>query len=256
MDDIEKGAEVYRPGVRAVVGSGLFFVGMTVTAVLFAPLGILAWPLPYPLRFQVVSCFARFNLWTLKWLCGLTYEVSGSEHIPSKAGVVFCKHQSMWETLVLQKVLPPQAWVLKRELLRVPFFGWGLAVLEPIAIDRSAGRKAVEQVISQGTDRLNKGRWIVVFPEGTRVGVGEQKKFGVGGVLLAKKAGASILPIAHNAGCFWPRRGFIKRPGVIRMVIGEPIETQGVQMKIANQQAKDWIDAKTTELEQQAYREE
>ena len=142
--------------------------------------------------------------------------------------------------------------MLKRELLWIPFFGWGLAVLEPIAIDRKAGRKAGEQVVRQGVELLAKGRWIIVFPEGTRVGMGEQKKFGVGGVLLAKKAKAAILPIAHNAGYYWPRRGFIKRPGVIKMVIGEPIPTQGKPMKVVNEMAKSWIDAKTAELEAQA----
>jgi len=246
----------YQPGPAQVIGSALHLLGMSLSAVVFAPLGMLLWPLPFAVRFAVVSRFARFNLWSLKVFCGLSYEVSGSEHIPTTPGVVFCKHASTWETLALQKVMPQQAWVLKRELLWIPFFGWGLAVLEPIAIDRKAGRKAGEQVVRQGAELLQKGRWIVIFPEGTRVPLGEQKKFGIGGVLLAKKAGASILPIAHNAGYFWPRHGFIKRPGVIRMVIGEPIPTKGTPMKVVNQQAKDWIDAKTSELEQQALREE
>lgn len=245
----------YQPGLKQIIGSALFFLGMVLSAIVFAPLGLLLWPFPFSVRFAVVSRFARFNLWSLKLLCGISYEVTGTENIPDEPGVVFCKHASTWETLALQKVMPEQAWVLKRELLWIPFFGWGLAVLEPIAIDRKAGRKAGDQVVRQGVELLKKRRWIVIFPEGTRVPVGEQKKFGVGGVLLAKKAGASILPIAHNGGCFWPRHGFIKRPGVVRMVIGEPIATQGTPMKVVNQQAKDWIDAKTTELEQQAFRE-
>lgn len=241
-----------RPGLLQWLGSVVHFVGMALSAVVFAPLGILLWPLPFSVRFAVVSRFARFNLWSLKTFCGLSYEVSGTANIPAEPGVVFCKHASTWETLALQKVMPEQAWVLKRELLWIPFFGWGLKVLEPIAIDRKAGRKAGDQVVRQGVELLAKGRWIVVFPEGTRVPPGERKKFGVGGVLLAKKAGAAILPIAHNAGCYWPKHGFVRRPGVIKMVIGEPISTRGTSMKVVNQQAKDWIDAKTTELEQQA----
>ena len=252
MSDNTQSADGFRARPLEVLGSSVFFVGMALSAVVFAPLGVLLWPLPFAVRFAVVSRFARFNLWSLKVLCRLTYEVSGTDNIPDKPGVVFCKHASTWETLALQKVMPQQAWVLKRELLWIPFFGWGLAVLEPIAIDRKAGRKAGEQVVRQGDELLQKGRWIVIFPEGTRVPVGQQKKFGVGGVLLAKKAGASILPIAHNGGCYWPRHGFIKRPGVIKMVIGEPIGTAGVPMKVVNQRAKEWIDAKTAELELQA----
>lgn len=235
--------------VRAVVGSVVFFLGMVVSTLIIAPLSLLLRPFSFRVRFGFVSQWARFNLWSVGILCGLRFEVRGAEYIPEEVGVAFCKHQSTWETLALQQVLPEQAWVLKQELLRVPVFGWGLKVLEPIAIDRSAGRKAVDQVVSQGRDRLAKGRWIVVFPEGTRIRVGETKKFGIGGVMLAKKAGADILPIAHNAGCYWPRRGFIKRAGVIQMVIGEPIATAGKSLKEINAETKDWIDSETHRLE-------
>lgn len=239
-------------GVRAVLGSSVFFVVMILSTLVVAPLSLLLLRFSYRLRFGFVSQWARFNLWSLGWLCGLRFLVTGADNIPDRPGVAFCKHQSMWETLALQQVLPDQAWVLKQELLRVPVFGWGLKVLEPIAIDREAGRKALDQVVKEGKDRLAKGRWIVVFPEGTRIGVGETTKFGVGGVMLAKKAGADILPIAHNAGCYWPRRGFIKRAGVIRMVIGEPIGTAGKSLKEINAEAKDWIDAETRRLELEA----
>ena len=232
-----------------VIGSAVFFVGMMVTAIVFAPLTVLAWPLPFPMRFKFVSQWARFNLWSLKLCCGLSFEVEGRENIPAQAAIAFCKHQSAWETLAMQLVLPAQAWVLKRELLRVPFFGWGLAVVEPIAIDRDAGRKAVAQVIDQGRQRLADNRWIVIFPEGTRVAVGKPTKFGVGGALLASKTKADVLPIAHNAGCYWPRRGFLKRPGVIKMVIGRPIPSNELTAKEINTRAKEWIDRKTAELE-------
>ena len=236
-------------GIRAVLGSSVFFLGMVVSALIIAPLSLLLLPFSYRVRFGFVSQWARFNLWSVGFLCGLGFEVRGTEHIPDEVGVVFCKHQSTWETLALQQVLPDQAWVLKQELLRVPVFGWGLKSLEPIAIDRNAGRRAVDQVVREGRDRLAKDRWIVVFPEGTRIGVGETKKFGIGGVMLAKKAGADILPIAHNAGCYWPRRGFIKRAGVIQMVIGEPIGTTGKSLKEINAEAKEWIDGETHRLE-------
>ena len=238
--------------VRAVSGSSVFFVGMMVSALIIVPLSLLLRPFSYRVRFGFVSQWARFNLWSLGWLCGLRFNVTGTENIPDKVGVAFCKHQSTWETLALQQVLPDQAWVLKEELLGIPVFGWGLAVLEPIAIDRNAGRKAVDQVVNEGRDRLAKGRWIVVFPEGTRIGVGERKKFGVGGVILAKKAGADILPIVHNAGCYWPRHGFIKRAGVIQMVIGKPITSSDKTLKELNNEAKEWIDRETHRLEVEA----
>ena len=236
-------------GIRAVLGSTVFFIVMVVSAFVIVPLSLLLRPFSYRVRFGFVSQWARFNLWSVGLLCGLRFVVRGKEHIPDEVGVAFCKHQSMWETLALQQVLPDQAWVLKQELLRVPVFGWGLKVLEPIAIDRNAGRKAVDQVVKEGKDRLAKGRWIVVFPEGTRIGVGKTMKFGIGGVMLAKKAGADILPIAHNAGCYWPRRGFIKRAGVIQMVIGEPIGTAGKSLKEINAEVKEWIDGETYVLE-------
>lgn len=246
------GAPAWRPGVRAVIGSSLSFVVMVVAAVVIAPVALLLRPFSYSVRFAFVSLWARVNLLALRWFCGLRYQVEGRERIPVDKGVVFCKHQSTWETLALQEVLDDQAWVLKRELLRVPFFGWGLRALEPIAIDRQAGRKAVDQVVQEGKDRLAKGRWVIVFPEGTRLPVGQRKKFGVGGAILAKKAGAEILPIAHNAGSFWPRHGFIKKPGTIRMVIGSPIATRGKGLKQINDEAQSWIDAQTERLEQLA----
>jgi len=245
-----------RPGIwsspRAIIGSAIFFVGMGLSALVIVPLSLLLFAFSYRIRFGFVSQWARFNLWSVGVLCGLRFEVHGVENIPEEVGVAFCKHQSMWETLALQQVLPAQAWVLKQELLRVPVFGWGLRVLEPVAIDRGAGRKAVDQVVREGKDRLSKGRWIVVFPEGTRIGVGETKKFGIGGAILAKKAGVDILPIAHNAGCFWPRHGFIKRAGVIQMVIGEPMGTTGKSLKEINEEAKEWIDRETHRLEAEA----
>ena len=152
------------------------------------------------------------------------------------------KHQSTWETLALTQIFPPIVWVLKRELLWVPFFGWGLAMLDPIAIDRGAGRRAIKQIIAQGRKRLAKGRWIVLFPEGTRMPPGEKGRYHAGGGILARETDAPVVPVAHNAGEFWAKRHFIKRPGTVRMVIGPPIEIDGRSSGDITQQVEDWIE--------------
>jgi 1-acyl-sn-glycerol-3-phosphate acyltransferase len=227
----------------------VFFVIYAVTAVLFSCLGVILWPLPFKWRYAVISQWAKTNIWLLAKICDLHLEVEGKEHIGQDPAVIICKHQSAWETLALQAVFPPQVWVLKRELLWIPFFGWGLASLNPIAIDRKAGRKALSQVIEQGLDRLSSGAWVVVFPEGTRVAPGRMGKFGIGGARLAVDTGYPVIPVAHDAGHYWPKRGFMKKPGTIRMVIGEKIETGGVDAAALNQQLFEWMQQQMTRLE-------
>ncbi len=229
--------------------STLFFIIYSVSAVLFSCLGVLLWPLPFKFRYRIISRWAVWNIWLLKFICGVKLEVEGRELIPDEPCVILCKHQSAWETLALQAVFPPQVWVLKRELLWLPFFGWGLASLNPIAIDRKAGRKALAQVIEQGIDRLASGAWVVVFPEGTRMPVGSLGRFGIGGARLAVEAGVPVVPVAHNAGHFWPKRGFLKKPGVIKMQIGAKIATQGQSATSINQQVESWMAEAMTRLE-------
>jgi 1-acyl-sn-glycerol-3-phosphate acyltransferase len=184
-------------------------------------------------------------------ICGIRYEVEGAENIPDEPCVIMCKHQSSWETLALQVVFPPQAWVLKRELLWIPFFGWGLASLNPIAIDRSAGRKALNQVVEQGRARLDSGAWVVIFPEGTRIPTGEIGKFGMGGAFLAVETGYPVIPVAHNAGKAWPKHGFLKYPGVIKLVIGDKITIDEKTKKVSdlNKQVYQWMESQMTRLE-------
>ncbi len=231
------------------IRSTLFFIFYALTAVLFSCLGVLLWPLPFKWRYAVVSQWAKTNIWLLEKICDVRLEVEGSEHIGDEPAVIICKHQSAWETLALQAVFPPQVWVLKRELLWIPFFGWGLASLKPIAIDRKAGRKALSQVIEQGLDRLSSGAWVVVFPEGTRVAPGYIGKFGIGGARLAVETGYPVIPVAHDAGHYWPKRGFLKRPGTIRMQIGAKIDTSGIEAADLNQQLYDWMEQTMTQLE-------
>ncbi|MDR2877286.1 MAG: 1-acyl-sn-glycerol-3-phosphate acyltransferase [Chromatiales bacterium] len=222
---------------------------MWLSTLVFAPLSVLTFPLPLAARYGFIKQWARFNLWTLRWLCGLSYRVEGAEHIPASAAIVFCKHQSTWETLALQRVFPHQIWLLKRELLWVPFFGWGLAMLDPIAIDRKAGRKSVTQLIEQGTRHLKAGRWIIIFPEGTRVAPGEVGRYGIGGAALAQASGYPVVPVAHNAGEFWPRRGFLKRPGVITMRIGPGITSMEKTAEQIRDEARDWIEAAMRDID-------
>jgi len=228
--------------------SSLFSVVFVTTIPIFALLTVLCFPFPFKIRYAIASRWALLNLWWLKCSCGLSYRVSGAEHIPHDTAIIFCKHQSTWETLALQAIFPPQVWVMKRELLWVPFFGWALAMLGSIAIDRKAGRKAIDQLITQGRQRLEDGRWVVVFPEGTRIAPGQRGRYRIGGAVLAEQSGHPIVPVAHNAGEFWPKRGFLKRPGQIQVVIGPPIQTQGRTAAEILALAETWIETEMVKI--------
>src|SRR5271167_318630 len=182
---------------------------------------------PFRLQFAMARRWARVNLWMLDRLCGLNFTVEGRERIPAGTHIVMSRHTSAWETVALFTIFPPQVWVLKRELLWIPFIGWGLKLLRPIAINRGAGHRAVTQVIEQGKQRLAAGLWVIIFPEGTRVTAGETRKYGVSGALLAAASSTLVVPVSHNAGTFWPRRGILKKRGTIRVVIGEPLRSEG-----------------------------
>ena len=225
---------------------------MLLSAAVYAPLMLPTVVLPFALRYRLISAWARFQLIVLKHLCRLDYRVEGREHLPGGAAIILSKHQSAWETIVFQEIFPAQTWVLKRELLWIPLFGWALALLRPIAIDRSAGRKAIEQVIEQGRERLQSGIWVVVFPEGTRVAPGTRKRYAMGGAVLAAETGYPVVPVAHNAGSFWLRRGFLKRPGTVRVVIGPVIDLRGQTAEAIIKQAEAWIEKKMVELEKTA----
>ncbi len=231
------------------IRSLLFNLIMLVTVTLYASLAMLTFPLPPLARYRVIRQWGRFMIWLLRRLCSLDYRVEGREHLPKGPAIIISKHQSTWETLAYQQIFPPQVWVLKRELLWVPFFGWGLAMTQPIAIARGSGRRAIEQIVQQGRQRLDTGRWVVVFPEGTRVAPGQQRRYGLGGAVLASETGYPVVPVAHNAGSYWPRRGFVKKPGTIRVVIGPAIETHGKTPEQINAQAQEWIEDQMQRLE-------
>ncbi len=222
---------------------------MLVSVAIYAPLMLPTAVLPFPLRYRIISQWARWQVSLLKILCGLDYRVEGREHLPQGAAIIMSKHQSAWETIAFQEIFPPQTWVLKRELMWIPLFGWALALLRPIAIDRGAGRKAIEQVVGQGRDRLQSGIWVVVFPEGTRVAPGTRKRYGIGGAVLAAETGYPVVPVAHNAGSFWPRRGFLKKPGTVHVVIGPVIDPHGKTAEDIRRHAEEWIEGRMSDLE-------
>ena len=199
----------------------------------------------YPLaplnRYRVISGWAHIMLFLTRVICGVRYRVLGTENIPKKPSIVLSKHQSAWETLAFQQIFPPQVWVLKKELLHIPFFGWGLAMTNPIAINRSLGRTALKQIVRQGKERLKKGLWIVIFPEGTRIDPGKKGKYGIGGAWLATNTGVPVVPVAHNAGEFWPRHNWIKWPGTIRVVIGSPIYPEGKKADQIIDEVETWV---------------
>jgi 1-acyl-sn-glycerol-3-phosphate acyltransferase len=196
--------------------------------------------------------WTRAVLYALRTLCRLGYVVEGREHLPAAPCVVLMKHSSAWETLAQLVIFPRQTWVLKRELMWAPVLGWVLALLKPIAINRKGGAGAVQQVLEQGKARLAEGCWVVIFPEGTRVPAGESRRYGLGGALLAASAGCPVVPVAHDAGAYWPRRGWLKRRGTIRVVIGPPIATQGLEARVINDRAQRWIESTLAALRTQS----
>jgi 1-acyl-sn-glycerol-3-phosphate acyltransferase len=222
--------------------SVIFTVWLFLSVPFYVFVLLLATPLPHRMRYKVAVAWVNQVMWVMRHLVGLDYRVVGRDNIPDEASVVLLKHSSTLETLAELQLFPAQTWVLKRELMFAPFFGWGIALLKPIAINRGAGRSAVRQVISQGTARLREGIWVMIFPEGTRMPAGQTRRYGVSGAALAAAAGRRIVPVAHDAGHYWPRRGWRKKPGTVTFVIGEPVDAAGRDPRDVNREIQDWIE--------------
>ena len=210
-----------------ILRGSLFWIVFLPSVLVCALLLTLSAFFPIALRVGIIKVWIVLNLGWIKLTCGLGYQVEGLENIPQEGFIIMSKHSSTWETIALQLFFRPLVWVVKRELTFIPFFGWGLKAMNAIAINRGTGRKAIRQLIEEGRQRMDEGRIVMLFPEGTRVLPGQHKPFKLGGAILAQKTGYSILPIAHNAGEFWPRHSWIKWPGTIRVVIGSPISPEG-----------------------------
>lgn len=241
------------PDAGSLWRSAVFQLGLVLSVLVWGLLSLGTAILPYRWRYWFIS---RWCVWINFWLritCGVRVCVQGRENIPGGGGVVLAKHQSVWETVSLTQWFHPQTWVLKRELLWVPVFGWALALLQPIAIDRGSGRLAVRQVIEQGRRRLSEGRWVVVFPEGTRVPAGRKARYRPGGAILAAEAGAPVVPVAHNAGELWPRASFRIRPGTVQVRIGPPIAAKDRRPEDVLRDAETWIESQMPEISTAGY---
>jgi len=226
----------------SVLRSVLFAIALTIVTPPYAVIAIASAPLPRMMRYRVISGWSRLILWLARVILGIEWRVEGRENLPARPAVILAKHQSAWEALAFQHIFPPQVHVLKRELLWIPFFGWGLALMSPIAIDRSRGVAALRAIARRGQQRLEQGFWVVVFPEGTRVAPGESRDYQPGGAWLAAASGAPVVPVAHNAGRFWPRNAFLKRPGTVTIRIGPSIDSRERDPLTINAMAKEWIE--------------
>jgi 1-acyl-sn-glycerol-3-phosphate acyltransferase len=235
------------PAVQLI--ASIFFTGFWFawTFLYAIPFVIACAVLPFRRRFPLARFYATVVLWVLRWSCGLTYRIEGAA-LPPGAHIALWKHSSSWETMAMMVVFPRQVWVLKRELLWIPVVGLGVKQMHSIAIDRSAGHSAVAQVIEQGKARLEEGNWVMVYPEGTRMPPGETRRYGVSGALLAIESGRLLVPVAHNAGYYWPRRGLLKRPGVVRVVIGAPVAATGREVRELNEEIQAWVEATVRQL--------
>lgn len=231
-----------------VLRSVVFMLLQLVLTVVFAVFAILTFPFSIFVRYRVITTWNRLIVWLARWVCGIRYQVIGLENLPVAPSIVMAKHQSAWETIALPILLPPMAIVLKRELLRIPFFGWGMAMLSPIAIDRAGGRAALKQITEQGRQRLAAGLGVLIFPEGTRVAHGEMGKYGIGGAWLATHAQSLVVPVAHNAGQCWSKNAFLKKPGLITVSIGPAIDPKGMKPDALNQQVQAWIEQEMARL--------
>lgn len=226
-----------------------FVVAFYTFSTVFFSFGVLTFPFPFAKRYAFISLWSHGVLWLAKIICQLRYEIQGSHHLPSSPAIIFSNHQSTWETIAFLALFPPQTWVLKHELLRIPLFGWCLALLEPIPINRNKRKSAINQVVELGTARLKAGRWVIVFPEGTRTNPAEVVPYKKGGAILASKnTDYPIVPVAHNAGYFWPRKGLLKYPGTITVRIGPAINTQGRSTNEINQLVEQWIEQTKRQL--------
>lgn len=235
---------------RVYLGSTLFFIYILLSTPIVGIAILGGFWLPFSVRYKFADIWINYLLYMLNLLCGLSYEVEGMENIPKdQAAIILSKHQSAWETIALRQIISPQTAVLKKSLLQIPFGGWALATLKPIAIDRGNQKEALRMLLEQGIARLKEGVFVLIFPEGTRVAPGAYKKFNAGGAMLAHKSGFPVIPLAHNAGEFWPRNSFLKYPGTIKVKIGPAISTRDKSTKEINAETEAWISEAMEQIE-------
>lgn len=225
-----------------------FTIVMSLATFFYSFLCLLVKPFPSQCRYTTITLWTRFIIASAKYICGIQYKVIGLDNIPKDNGIIFAKHQSTWETFFLPIIFHQPTIILKKELLKIPFFGWGLSLLDPIAIDRNDRKSALEQIIQQGKQCLAKGRFILCFPEGTRTKPGQKVKYKIGAAKLAEATKANVIPVAHNAGTIWPKKGFMKYPGTITVVIGKSISSADKAALEILAEAQDWIEGEVDKL--------
>ncbi len=243
-----------RTRLTVILRSALFMAVVLAYTVPYALGVMLCRPLPHRLRRRSVGPWVALTMWLIRHLLGIRHRVLGRENIPDQPVVILSKHQSAWETVVLQELFPLGVFVWKKELKRLPFFGWALASIPGISIDRGAGKDALKQLVDQGRLRLAQGYPVIVFPEGTRVAPGVKRRYKVGGAYLGCAAGVPVLPVALNSGEFWRRQAFIKHPGTVTLSVGPPIDPTGLSPEDVNSRAEAWIEAEMRRISPQLYR--
>ena len=226
----------------------LFMLALAVLTPLYALIAMATFPFGPKTRHRIIRGWPHLMAWVVKHVLGIPYRLVGAENIPAGPAIVMSKHMSAWETIMLQDIFPPMVFVMKREIHKLPFFGWGIAQMPMIAIDRAAGKDALAQVVEQGTDRLGHGFWVTIFREGTRVAPGSRKRYKAGGAVLAARTGAPVVPVAHNAGEFWARNAFLKRPGEVVVSVGPAIDTRGLSAEEINRRTEAWVEGEMHRL--------
>lgn len=236
------------PRLKRTIPSAVHFVAMVIVTLYHSMAYIVGAFLPYRKRYVIAQQWGRNNIRVARWFAGIKLKMEGLEQVPDEPVILFAKHQSSYEIMALMGYTRPASWVAKREILKIPIFGWAFGRSKPITIDRSAGKAAVEQLVSQGDTALREGRSVLIFPEGTRTAPGSKPNYRIGGAILAERTGYPILPVAHNAGEYWSRRSFIKWPGTVTLCFGPLIETKGKKADQIRNEVQEWIESKVEEI--------
>jgi 1-acyl-sn-glycerol-3-phosphate acyltransferase len=237
------------------IRSLIFALVMIVATVIWAPICFLFAPLPYNQRYWATARWNVFIIWAAKVICGIRYQTRGYENFPDGPVIVLSKHQSAWETIFLLMSTPrPLVFVFKKSITYIPFFGWAISLMKMIPIDRSKGKDAFAQVVSIGRERLANGQWVIMFPEGTRIPVGQKGNYKGGGTRLAIETNTPVIPIALNSGECWPKNSFIKRPGVITVSVGKPIAPENMNASELMTKVEEWIEAEMRVISPQVYK--
>ncbi len=236
------------------IRSLIFAVLVALLTIVWAFVCMLVAPLPYNKRYWVTARWNVTVIWLAKVVCGINYRVIGVENLPDEPVILLSKHQSAWETIFYLMYMPrPLVFVFKKELHYIPFFGWGLALLRMIPIDRNKGKDAFAHVVIQGRKRLAGGQWIIMFPEGTRIPVGQKGAYKGGGARLAVETQTTVVPLAMNSGDCWPKNSFVKQPGLITVSIGKPISVEGKTAIEVMQEVEAWVESEMRVISPQHY---